>query len=194
MPPYPDSPDKGTISVGIEKQALASPEFESGPPREDAIELSRVVDRGIREGGTLKFEDLLIREGELAWTVFIDAYIINDDGNLFDACSIAALKSLLNAKIPKMEDDKIIKGEYSGKLKVYNKPILSTFAKISNIKVLDPTILEEKAMDSRFSVATVENDKISAFQKALGGTFSEKDIDEMIDIAFKNSKKIRKML
>lgn len=192
MPPYPDSPGEGTISVGAELLALASPEFEAGPPNSESIELSRVVDRGIREGKALDFKELVIREGELAWTAFIDIYVLNDAGNLFDACSIASMVSLKETRIPKLEKDRIVKGEYAGKLKVHNEPVLSTFAKISNINVLDPVILEEKAMSARFSVATTQDDKISAFQKGSVGSFSPSEISDMIEVAFKNAKKTRK--
>ncbi len=194
MPPYPDSPNEGTISVGAELLALASPDFEAGPPREDSIELSRVVDRGIRESKAIDFESLSIREKELAWTAFVDLYILNDDGNLFDACALAALSSLLEARIPKLEDDKIVKGEYAGKLKLQKKPVLSTFAKIANINVLDPVLLEEKAMSSRFSVSTTEDDRICAFQKGFGGSYNFSEVDQMIDIAFANAKHLRSLL
>ena len=194
LPPYLDSPNMGTISVGAELLAMASPEFEAGPPNETSIELSRVVDRGIREGHALEFEELCIREGELVWTVFVDIYVLNDAGNLFDASSIAAMASLLDTRIPKLEGNKVVVGEYAGKLKVYSLPILSTFAKISNINVLDPVLLEEKAMSARFSVAINDDDKISAFQKGHGGSYSLKDINEMVDIALKNAKKTRKLI
>src|SRR3989344_2648687 len=38
--PYPDTEDQGGIMVNIELIPLAAPEFESGPPSIDAIELS----------------------------------------------------------------------------------------------------------------------------------------------------------
>jgi len=47
MEPYPDMPDKGSIMVGVELLPLSNPEFELGPPSIQAIELARVVDRGI---------------------------------------------------------------------------------------------------------------------------------------------------
>src|SRR3989344_3705345 len=37
--PYPDSPDEGTIIVSAEMLPLANPDFESGPPSIDSIEL-----------------------------------------------------------------------------------------------------------------------------------------------------------
>ncbi|MGW8289540.1 MAG: exosome complex protein Rrp42, partial [Candidatus Bathyarchaeia archaeon] len=47
--PFPDVPDTGVLTVNAELVPLASPDFEPGPPGEDAVELARVVDRGIRE-------------------------------------------------------------------------------------------------------------------------------------------------
>ena len=73
---------------------LASPDFESGPPREKAIELARVVDRGIRESETIDMAKLCITPEEKVWIVFIDVHVLDYDGNLFDACSLAASAAL----------------------------------------------------------------------------------------------------
>lgn len=192
--PYPDSQDEGSISVGMELLPLASPSFESGPPSKESVEIARVVDRGIRESKTLDFKKLCIKEGEKVWVVFIDLYALNDNGNLFDASSIAALAALMDARMPKIENEKIVRGEYEGKFKLERKPLLSTFAKIGNSIVLDPSLAEEKALQGRFSVATTEDDYLTAFQKGNGGGFSVQEIDNCIDIALKKSKEIRKQL
>ncbi len=192
--PYPDSPGEGSMTVGVELLPIASPEFEIGPPSKDSIELARVVDRGIRESKSIDFRDLCISEGKQVWIGFVDLYIINDDGNLFDACGIAALGAMLDTSIPKQEDGKIIKGEYAGKLKLRNKPILSTFGKIGSTIVADPVTAEEKAMAARFSVTVTEDDNITAFQKGLAGSFKVEEINAAIDVAMKNSKQIRKLL
>ncbi len=192
--PYPDSLDEGTISVGSELMPLANAEFEVGPPREAAIELARVVDRGIRESKAIDFKKLCVREGELVWIVFIDSYVANDDGNMFDAASIASLAALNESKIPKLEEDKIVKAEYSGKLKMAKQPLLSTFAKVSGKILVDPTLAEEKALEARFSCATADDSTLCAFQKGEGGSLSLSEIDECIDTAFKRAKEIRKLL
>ena len=192
--PYPDSHDKGSISVGVDLLPIASPEFEFGPPSWDAIELSRVVDRGIRESKALDFKDLCLVEGEEVLVVFIDAYALNHDGNLFDAAGIACMSALLDAKMPKVEDGKIVKGEFKGKYSINAKPVLNTFAKIGNTVVADPVLSEEKAMTSRFSVSIMEEDKIAAMQKGYGGSFTMEEVDKAISVAAKNSKQIRKLL
>jgi len=192
--PYPDMPNEGTISTGMELIPLASPYFESGPPSTASIEISRVIDRGIRESKAVDFEKLCVKQGELVFIGFIDMYAINYDGNLFDAGSIASLAALNEAKMPKVEDGKIVKGEYSGKLKLKRKPLLSTFSKIGNTIIVDPTLLEETASQARFSVATTEDNFVSAFQKGLSGSIKKDDVDNALDIAFKTAKEIRKKL
>ena len=48
---------------------LASPRFESGPPKFDAIELPRLIDRSLRESGLIEFDKLVIEEGENVYVV-----------------------------------------------------------------------------------------------------------------------------
>ena len=107
--PYPDRPDEGAFMVDAELLPLASPTFEPGPPDENAIELARVVDRGIRESRALDLKKLCLREGELAYLIFVDLRVLDAGGNLIDAAGIAAISALLNAKIPRVEEDKIVR-------------------------------------------------------------------------------------
>jgi len=98
--PFPDTPDCGVLSTAAEFVPLASPDFESGPPRENAIELARVVDRGVRESEVVDIKKLVITPGEKVWIVFIDIHILDYDGNLFDAASLGALAALMTTKVP----------------------------------------------------------------------------------------------
>jgi exosome complex component RRP42 len=98
--PFSDTPTTGVMSTAAEFVPLASPDFESGPPRENAIELARVVDRGVRESQVIQLEKLCINPGQKVWLTFIDIHILDYDGNLFDAASLAALAALLTTKIP----------------------------------------------------------------------------------------------
>jgi len=192
--PYPDTPNQGSISVNVELLPLASPAFETGPPRADAVELSRVVDRGIRESKTIDFEELCITKGEQAWTVFIDGYVLNYAGNAFDAMGLAAMAALLETKVPKLEDKKIIRKEYSGALKTSRKPILCSFAKIGNYIVADPGLSEELVSSARFHIATTEDDLICACQKAGQGAFTENEVISIAETAFRKAKELRKLL
>jgi len=145
--PYSDSPGKGNMMVTSELLPLSSPRFENGPPKFPAIEVARVIDRGIRECGFIDFDKLCIKEGEKVWTVFIDIYSINDDGNLLDAAGIGAVAALRNAKIPKYdeEEEKVLFGELTDKSLPIKKdfPISITFHKVGKNIIVDPTREEE---------------------------------------------------
>src|SRR2546425_851354 len=98
--PYPDTPNTGVLSTSVELIPMASPTFEAGPPRPDAIELARVVDRGIRESKMVNMERLCITPKEKVWILFIDIHVLDYDGNLFDACSYAAVAALASTVAP----------------------------------------------------------------------------------------------
>src|SRR2546428_7608514 len=86
------------MSVGL--ILMASPTCEAEPPRPEAIELARVVDRGIRESKMVNMEKLCITPKEKVWILFIDIHVLDYDGNLFDACSYAAVAALASTIAP----------------------------------------------------------------------------------------------
>ncbi len=190
--PYPDTPDDGVMTTSVELRPIASPLFELGPPREGATEIARVVDRGIRESGAIDTKKLVIND-EKVWVVFIDIHVLDDGGNLIDAAGMAAISALLDAQIPKYEDDTLIRGEWNGKLPVTCEPVPCTVAKVGSSLLLDPDLDEEYAMDCRLTVTTT--DTINAMQKGGGrGSFTEKDVDSVVDLAFSKNKEIREQI
>lgn len=194
--PFPDVPDQGVLMVNAEFVPLASPKFESGPPDEDAVELARVVDRGIRESKAIPLEDLCIQSGKKVFIVFVDVYILNHDGNLIDASVLAALAALLNTKMFKYEvkDGEVkIKPGYTP-LKIRNHPIAVTLANIGNNLVVDPMLEEEQVMDARLTVTFDKDGKICAMQKGGYGYFTLEQILEAVKIGQKKAEKLRKIL
>lgn len=195
--PYSDIPEEGVLIVGAELLPLSNPEFESGPPGIDAIELARVVDRGLRESKAIDFKKLCIKKNEKVWLVYLDVYPINDDGNLFDASYLAAIAALKDTKFPEY-DAKKEKVNYEKKtkagLKLNNVPIGVTVLKIGDKFVTDPTTNEWLSLDARLTVATTENDTICAMQKGGDATLTFNDIDKMTEIATEKAKFLRSFL
>src|SRR3989338_11101219 len=143
--PYPDTPDQGTIIVGAELLPLSNPDFELGPPGIQAIELARVVDRGILESKAIDFKKLCIEAGNKIWMVIIDICPINDAGNLFDASSLAALAALSNTRYPAFDGEKVdYKTKTDKKLELEKAPIAVTVVKIGEKFIVDPDTEEEK--------------------------------------------------
>ena len=192
--PFPDMPNMGVLKTEAEFTPIASPDFEAGPPGEDATELARVVDRGIRESGSIDLENLCLKKGEKVWGVFVDIYIINHDGNLIDASALAAIEALLNTKIPEIEGDKINREKLVKKLPILHKPVTVTIGKVKDKFIIDPTREEEEILEAKLSIAVMENDKICAMQKGGAHGLSQNDMEMMIDLAIKKSKELRKFL
>ncbi|HEY9701086.1 MAG TPA: hypothetical protein V6C58_01475, partial [Allocoleopsis sp.] len=95
--PFSDTPDEGILMVGAELLPMSNPRYESGPPDAAAIEVARVIDRGIRESKSLDNQRLCVKSGEQVWTINVDVCPLNSDGNLIDVGSIAAVAAILDA-------------------------------------------------------------------------------------------------
>lgn len=191
--PFPDTPNEGMLIVNAEFTPLASPDFESGPPGEDATELARVVDRGIRESKCIDLKKLCITPGEMVFCVFVDIHIINHDGNLIDCAFLASLAALMDTKIPKVKDDRIVRGEFEKDLPVLYKPIEVTICKVDDKFILDPMFKEEAVIESKLTICVREDEKICALQKQGSKEFTMDDIKKMIEIAIDKSKELRKL-
>jgi exosome complex component RRP42 len=207
--PYPDHEDEGTMITTMEFSPVAEERYESGPPGINSIEIARVVDRGIRESGFIDWKKLCIKPNEKVWSVLIDIYCMNDDGNVIDASAIGAIVALKVARFPiyDTETEKVNFGEFSDEYLPLtdNIPLTMTFYKIGDYLILDPTREEEDAVDARLtlSLSCPKKEKIiNSMQK--GGitplttaelenivTQSEKTFDELFpDI----EKKIKALL
>jgi exosome complex component RRP42 len=190
--PYSDRPDEGVMMTGAELVPIAAPDFEAGRPGENAVELARVVDRGIRESQMIDLSKMVIEPGEKVWMVFIDMHVLNHDGNLIDACTLSAISALSNSWVPKYEDEAVVR-EKSMDLPLTKLPISYTFAKIGKDIVVDPILDEEFAMDARLTVTT-SGKSIHAMQKGENGFFTPDEVSTLVDKAMKFYPKTKKLI
>ncbi|MDE1874163.1 MAG: exosome complex protein Rrp42 [Candidatus Micrarchaeota archaeon] len=190
--PLPDKPDEGALVTGAELLPLASAEYETGPPSPEAIEFARVVDRGIRAAEVVDLDALFI-EKDKVWTTFVDIYVLNYDGNLFDAATLASTTALLGARMPKYEDGNVIREGNLGRLKTKGSVTSCTFAKVGKNVLLDPNGNEERIMSARLTIAN-DQDVVKAMQKGLRGSFSYKELTDLVDATFDKSKQLRDMV
>jgi len=192
--PFPDSPNEGVLIVNAELVPVASPTFDPGPPDENAIELARVVDRGIRESKCIDLEKLCIEEGKKVWIINIDIHVLDHDGNLMDASALGAITALLNSNIPKYENEKIMYGVYEGKIPINDTPIAITVTKLSTKLLIDPNLEEENALDARITISTNEKGEICAIQKGGIGFFTTDEIKEATNLSIVKGKELRKLI
>ena len=194
--PFPDTPDKGLLIVGAEVLPMAAAYLEAGPPDESAIELARVVDRGVRESEMIDVASLVIKEGKWVYSVFVDVNILNADGNLFDATSYAVVSALLTAKMPKfvLEGDVAKDTGERVPLPVSKIPISVTIASINGILVLDPTEEEEAVMDARITLDTEDGGNLCAGQKGEPGYLTPEQILTAAEWSIARGKDVRQRI
>ncbi len=198
--PFPDRPEEGILSMSAEFLPAASPGFEPGPPGKDAIELARVVDRGIRAANIIDLNSFFIEEGKVL-AMFVDIYVLDHHGNLIDASALAAMGAILSAKIPKIEDGSLVWGEYDRKLDVKGVVTTTTFYKIKDKILIDPNLDEETGASARLSVSMLSGPRLEdqeyhlcALQKGLSGAFRPAEIDYVLEAAQEKSKYLKTLL
>ena len=145
-----------------------------------------MIDRGIRESKIIDFEKLCIKEGEKVWTVFVDIYSINDDGNLMDAAGIGAMVALKNARMPKYDEKtgKVIYGELTDEKLPLAKdiPLAITVHKIGKNIIVDPTREEEDISESRVTIG-ISSGVISSMQKGEATPLTQEELEQMFETA-----------
>ncbi|XP_010667892.1 exosome complex component RRP45B isoform X2 [Beta vulgaris subsp. vulgaris] len=150
--PYKDRPNEGSLAIFTEFSPMADPSFETGRPGESAVELGRIIDRGLRESRAIDTESLCVLAGKLVWSIRIDLHILDNGGNLVDAANVAALAALLTFKRPECS----LGGEDGQELTVHPP------------EVIDPTHAEETIMKGRMTATINTNGDICAIQKGGG--------------------------
>ncbi len=186
--PFPDTPNAGVLTTNAELIPLSSPTFEPGPPQPGAIEVSRVVDRAIRAAETIDLTKLCVTPGEKTWVCYVDVHVLGHDGNLIDASLLAAVSALSSATVPAKRFE-VADADYP--LEVLHRPIESTFVRLGDTIVVDPTFDEERAAQGRLTVATDESGRIVAMQKGLVGAFSPDDVKSVVRRAFVHGDRLR---
>ncbi|HEX6560552.1 MAG TPA: exosome complex protein Rrp42 [Nitrososphaera sp.] len=190
--PFEGLENKGALIVSAEVLPTASPHVEPGPPDEEVIELARVVDRGVRESETVDLEKLVLVEGKVVYTIFVDCSVLNADGNLFDATSYATVAAILTAKIPilEMQDGKVVDTGKTMPMPVTTIPISITQVRIGDAVLVDPTAEEEGAMDARITITT-SDEGYCALQKGYTGSFTIEQIKKAAETARIKGEEVR---
>lgn len=185
--PFPDTPNQGVIVTNVELVPLASPLFEPGPPDENATELARVVDRGVRESGAIDLDKLCIIPNEKVWMVFIDVHVLDHDGNLMDASALGAIAALKNARVPAK---KFGLGE-DFPLPLRDLPIAVTAVILNGAIILDPNLDEEHIAAGKLTVISNSRGDLAGLQKSGSALLSPEQVLKIVELACKKAQEIR---
>lgn len=193
--PFADTPNEGILIVNAELVPLASPVFEPGPPSEESISLARYVDRSIRESKAIDLSSLCIVPGRSVYSLYIDLYILDYDGNLIDASVIASVNALSTTMLPKysVEGQNIKKLDEYFKLELKDYPVSLTYAFLGDKYVVDPCLNEEYASDFTVSMTVKSDDRFCAIQKNGGGMLSPRSFLDLLEKSMTLGKELRRV-
>jgi len=195
--PFPDMGDKGIFICTAEILPLAHPSAETGPPQPDVIELARVVDRGIRESGMIDLSQFVLEKDKSVIGLFADSVVTDHDGNLFDACSYAAVAAIITSKIPKweMKDDiPVLMENQESDAPITTIPISVTMGRIGEFIIVDPNIDEWGCLDARITITTNSDGNIVALQKGGSDGFTLEQLVKCSELSIAVGKKIREIV
>ncbi|XP_030278822.1 exosome complex component RRP45 isoform X1 [Sparus aurata] len=212
--PKESRPNEGIMFFNIELSPMASPTFEQGRQSELSVKLNRQLERCLRNSKCIDTESLCVVSGEKVWQIRVDVHMLNHDGNLMDAASIAAITALCHFRRP----DVGIQGDevtvYSPEerdpipLSIYHMPISVSFSffQQGTYLLVDPCEREERVMDGLLMIAMNKHREICSIQSSGGimllkeqvmrcskiASVKVSEITELISKALENDKKARK--
>ncbi len=190
MEPFSDRPEEGVLMVNSELMPLAYYSYSAGPPTPESIELARVVDRGIRAANVLEMQGL--KFGDKVLGVFVDFYVLDNDGNLTDTATLAVMNALSNLSIPEFnaELNAFEREKRNRKMEVKNRVTTSTFCKINGKILLDCDVEEENAGSGSLTIGVADGGFICSTQKSGSASFSKKEVMDCVDIAMKKHEEL----
>ncbi|KAG9355696.1 hypothetical protein JZ751_000534 [Albula glossodonta] len=100
--PKPMVTDEGYLEFFVDCSANATPEFEGRGGEELGTELSNTLYKVFNNRNSIDLRGLCISPGEHCWVLYVDVLLLQCDGNLFDAISVAIKAALFNTRIPKV--------------------------------------------------------------------------------------------
>ncbi|GAB4822397.1 hypothetical protein N2152v2_009443 [Parachlorella kessleri] len=193
--PYPDRPNEGSVRFMVEFSPMASPAFEAGRPGEEATEVARLIERGLRESRAVDQEALVVVSGRKVWHLRVDIHVLDHQGNLVDACGLSALGALMVFRRP----DVTVGGGEDGQavtvhspevrepvpLSIHHLPVPVSFAFFEggSLMVVDPSLKEEAASSGGLTVTLNLHGELCAVQKAKGVGLPASEIMRCIRVA-----------
>ncbi|KAM6985194.1 exosome complex component RRP43 [Aplochiton taeniatus] len=198
--PSVEAPNKGYIVPNVDLPPLCSSRFRQGPPGEQAQAASQFMADVIESSELIHSEDLCIERGKLCWVLYCDIMCLDYDGNVLDACIIALVAALKNAKLPSVSINKEtdvpeVNLDKRRGLTIYSHPVGASFAVFDDsIVIVDPTAEEEGLSTSTFTVVTDEKDRLCSLHKPGGTSLSGEKLQNCISRATTRHREIHKLI
>ncbi|CAG2060048.1 unnamed protein product [Timema podura] len=157
MAPKATRPNEGLLHINMELSPMGAPHFESGRLSELGVQLNRLLEKAIKDSHCVDLESLCIVAEEKVFNLRVDVHVLNHEGNLVEAASIAALTALSHFRRPDvtMTGEKTIIHDPSERdpipVVLHHHPVCVSYALFNKgtVVVADPTALEERVSEAQ---------------------------------------------
>lgn len=165
--PLPSQPNRGHVCVSVDCSPAATA-LDKHSSDELSSQVAALIERSLRSSG-LDWEGVCLVPQKACWIFFVDILVLDSDGNLFDAASVAAIAALHCTQIPEVtvsvdpasgelqlevDDDQ----SKHSKLDVSKAPLLVTVHSVAGWHLLDCSLEEEECSDAQLVVACAPED------------------------------------
>ncbi|CAL8462171.1 g1702 [Coccomyxa elongata] len=198
--PYEDRPNEGAVRFNVEFSPMASPSFQAGRPGEAAIDVTRLLERAFRDSRAIDQEALCVLAGHRVWSLSVDVHVLDNGGNLADACMLCTLAALMAFRRPDAQVAAGGAGADDGRARVtvlspsvcepvplslHHLPLAVSFALFQDgdVLVVDPDNREEAAAAGLMTVVVNTHSDICSVRKVSGVGISMAQVHRMVRLA-----------
>ncbi len=196
--PSPDRPNEGRVFFVVENSQLDTLASEGTRPSLEVVAVCNFVEKIVRGSKSFDPESLCILSGRSVWSIRCDIHILNSDGALADACTVAALCALGHFRHETIETQgsgaTLADGLDREKVpfQLHHIPVSSTFALIETVDdlvvIADPTEGEESCSQGSVCIAVNQHGELCGISKTGGTVITSDIITHLFDLSLQRAK------
>eukprot|EP00736_Rhodelphis_marinus_P013927 Rmarinus@m.6409 len=197
--PAPSLPDAGRLEFTVEWSGLAG-----ASPDADCDIAGAVLAGMYRDPNVFDLKKYCILPGKQCWVFYVDAVVLESDGNLIDAISIAVKAAFHDLVLPcatvetldggsvevSIDDDP----ENVQAIDTSSLPLVVSLSQVGTKFIIDATRIEESCREGALHVAVTPKGQICAVQQAGPGWLNATSIKPMLSAAQKTSQALFKSI
>ncbi|ELP86133.1 exosome complex exonuclease RRP42, putative [Entamoeba invadens IP1] len=179
--PQATSSNEGRYTVLVRK---------SGADNVRDVSIEQMITVSLENAGKEMLKKLCVSPGKLCWVVYVDAIVVEDDGNVMDCVSLAVRAALLSTLIPVVT---VISGDAEEVQIDINKdnvqfihfepsalPVCVSLVLLDEVYVVDPSHTEEMCSGGVLTTAVTESGLVCGIQKGGVGSFKVNVLYDMV--------------
>lgn len=186
--------------LSIELPPLCSPNIQHWTDSvEPSASLEQQIETILLRTKVLDLEQLCIEESEAVWVLYVDAYILEHNGNVFDTTLMAILTALTNVRLPKVEINdehlvSVIDTDDFTALELNHYPIPLSFCVLDGFLLVDPTSEEESLASTSISIVYNNREELCSVYKSGGSVIDGTMLEQCQELTKKRNDQVVRLI